>query len=542
MTVPASKAWAAGLLGVRVGLGAVLCVNISRPWTGHHDWNGVLWAQAAHNNLRAGLGTTLGVPTSYYSGPLPIPPSAYYVTHPPLLPVAVTGMFALFGEREWVARLIPIACSLMSVVLLWLLVRSCVGVRAATLSAGVFALLPMELYFGRMVNHEPCALMLMLGALLCLREYQEQHKTWWVGSALLCIVVGTWLAWPAYIFAGVLAGQLLIRRERRDRWFAVVLLGLAVVSAALYLLYIGQVRPDAWQELWGAFVERTSLQGQRTFTWGQWLVRQFRHLGSGIPPLAWGLAVVGGGWTVLKRRTLPGLRRLGGAALSLFLTAAVFLVVFRDGSYVHDYWGFYFIAPVAMMGGLALDVLVSCAWSRDVAPVVRGLCIGAAVAAVVLLGRRGYEGTRTLHLRQWWILDGVVEEPRDLIPDLGRTIYRAFPDETLVLCNLAERGPHLGYYARRSILYRPAYADWEPLTDRLGRHAGGLVWLGAPGGEELWSALPQGRKKVVRLGNLRFGLWRPGVTPATDTAQPAASAHRASDDSTAGEVSARRNH
>lgn len=511
MTVPASRVWLAGLLLVLVWLGAMLSVNISRPWTGHHDWNGVLWAQSAHNNLRAGLRTTLAVPTSYYSGPLPIPPQGYYVSHPPVLPLTVTGMFALFGEREWAARLVPIACSLLSVVVLWLLVRSCVGVRAATLSALVFALLPMGLYFGRMVNHEPCALMLMLVALLCLRNWQLSGKARWAVAGLLSVAVGMWLAWSMYIFAGVLAGLLLIGGERKGRRLGATLLGLAVVSAILFLLYIGQVRPRALLALWGAFTERTSLQGQRAFTWGQWLAKQYEHLSFLVPLVAWGLGAVGAGWTVWKGKGPGGLRWLGGAALSLFVTAVVFLIVFRDGSYIHDYWGFYFVAPVAMMAGVALDVLLSRAWSRDVVPVVRGLCIGVAVAAVVLLGRRGYEGTRALHSIDCWILDGVTEEPADLIPRLGETIYWTFPDETPVFCNFSKRGPHLEYYARRSISYdKFTCADWEPLLARPGQRAGGLVWLGAPGGEELWSALPQGRKKVVPFGGLQFGFWRPG--------------------------------
>ncbi len=512
MVVPASKVWAAGLLLVLVWLGAMLSVNISRPWTGHHDWNSTLWSQAAHNNLRAGLGTTLGAPSYYYYGPLPIPPQGYTLHHPPGLPLTLTGVFALFGEREWAARLVPITCSLISVVLLWLLVRSCVGARAATLSALVFALLPMELYFGRMVSYDPVVLAWMLGALLSLRCWHLTGRRGWWMATLACVVAGMWLAWPMYIFAGVLAGLLLIGGEERGRRLAVVLVGLALVSASLFLLYIGQVRADAGKALWGVFTERTSLQGQRAFTWGQWLAKQYQHLGLGIPLVAWGLGAVGAGWTVWKGKGPGGLRWLGGAALSLFVTAAVFLVVFRDGSYVHDYWGFYFVAPVAMMGGVALDALLRHAWSRDVVPVVRGLCIGAALAAVVLLGRRGYEGTRALHSIDWWILDGVTEEPADLIPRLGETIYWTFPDETPVLCNFSKRGPHLEYYARRSISYdKFTCAEWEPLLARPGQRTGGLVWLGAPGGEELWSALPQGRKKVVQFSSLRFGFWRPGT-------------------------------
>jgi 4-amino-4-deoxy-L-arabinose transferase-like glycosyltransferase len=135
------------------------------------DYNGAVWSQAAHNILRAGLIATWGQSSAYYFGPLPIPPSGYYLHHPPGLHLVLTALFALFGEHEWVARMLPISCSLASVILLWLLARSCVGIRAASLSAAVFACLPMELLYGKMVNFEPIVLMLILGALLCLRYW-----------------------------------------------------------------------------------------------------------------------------------------------------------------------------------------------------------------------------------------------------------------------------------------------------------------------------------------------------------------------------------
>ena len=166
-----SNAWATLLLAVLVWLGWVLSRDIQDPWIMNVDYNGAVWSQAAHNILRAGLIATWGQSSAYYFGPLPIPPSGYYLHHPPGLHLVLTALFALFGEHEWVARMLPISCSLASVILLWLLARSCVGIRAASLSAAVFACLPMELLYGKMVNFEPIVLMLILGALLCLRYW-----------------------------------------------------------------------------------------------------------------------------------------------------------------------------------------------------------------------------------------------------------------------------------------------------------------------------------------------------------------------------------
>jgi hypothetical protein len=171
------RRWIVLFAVVLVWLAAVLTANITRPWIGTLDYNGAVWSQSAHNILRAGLSETLGASSGFYSGPLPIPAWGYYLHHPPLLHLVITVLFAIFGEHEWVARSLPIGCSLTSAVLLWLLVRSCAGTRTATLSAAVFACLPMELRYGQMVNFEPCVLMLILGALLCPRYWDLSGKT-----------------------------------------------------------------------------------------------------------------------------------------------------------------------------------------------------------------------------------------------------------------------------------------------------------------------------------------------------------------------------
>jgi len=508
-------AWSAGVIALVLWLGVMLSWDISRPWTGHHDWNGVVWSQSAHNNLRAGLSTTWGIPTGRYSGALPIPPAGYYVHHPPGLPLAVTATFLLFGEREWAARLVPIACSLVSAVLLWFLVATGAGRRAATLSVAVFSLLPMELYFGRMVNHEAPALTWMLGALLSLEYWRRTGRRAWLVVLFACFVLGMWTAWAVYFLALVLAVMILLTRGSGARRLALALLAFGALSCVLYVLCVRAVRPDAWSDAWQAIAFR--LQGQGAsgvpFSWGEWWGRQREYLGALIPVVAWGLAVVGAVYVALRSRGSPGFRSLGWSALALALTAAIPVLGFRNASYIHDYTGFYFVAPVAVLGGLTLDGLLRRAWTAEALPLLRGACVGGAVAALALLGLRGYEKTRALHRIQWWVLDGKVAEPPDLIPALGEAIYRTFPDETMVVTNLSARGPHLGYYARRELLYgHTTYAEWKPVLSQAGEHVGCVVWLGAPGAEELWAQLPEGRRKVLELGGLRFGFWRPGLS------------------------------
>ena len=123
-------------------------------------------------HLRVGLMATAGVPSAFYFDTPPIPPEGFYTHHPPLLSLLLTAMFAVFGEAEWVARLLPMTFSLIGAVLLWLLVKDCTNARTAAFAVIAFAAMPMELRYGRMVNFEPIDLVWMLGALLCLRYWE----------------------------------------------------------------------------------------------------------------------------------------------------------------------------------------------------------------------------------------------------------------------------------------------------------------------------------------------------------------------------------
>ena len=93
-TVPAERWWFLGLFIVLALLAFHFSRGLNRPWVEEDNWYGAVYAQAAHNNLRAGLHAA-GVPATLYFGPLPIPPDAYYVHHPTLLPLLVTASFAV---------------------------------------------------------------------------------------------------------------------------------------------------------------------------------------------------------------------------------------------------------------------------------------------------------------------------------------------------------------------------------------------------------------------------------------------------------------
>lgn len=514
MKVTEERGWLC-LSVIAVGwFAVVLTHDIARPWINYADFNGVVWSQSAHNNLRQGLGTTLGVSTGFYFGPLPIPAKGYYTHHPTGLPMVVTAVFALLGEHEWAARLVPILCSLVTVVLLWKLVRECAGMRAAALSLVIFTTLPMELHFGTMVNHEPVTMMWIVAGLTCLRRWRTTKRITWAFGLLLCSFLGMWMAWQIYPFVLVLICALLFMRRLAERRLAWAMVGTVIVAICFYLTQVRLVRADAWQELWNALMFRTSSVNQQgsSYTMAQWCRVVGGFVFGNLPPVVWALASIGT-WSIWRRTTKSDDRQwLGGAIAVMFACGAAFVVLLRNWSYIHGYASFYLSVPLAMAAGVGLD------WALEKASIrwenSRLVAISAALVVLlglVFLGFQGFHHARDLDRKRHSILDWKTDEPRDLVPVLGEAIRRQFPEGTLVLCNfLPAYGPHLYYYSQRNLwndLYE--YSRWKPVLDDPSLQVGGVVWLGSNGAEELLASLPKGRREFFEHHGLKFCFWHP---------------------------------
>jgi hypothetical protein len=508
-STPTSRVWTVGFVVILLGLLAGLVVHVNKPFIGYHEWGTTIWAQTAHNNLRAGLLTTLGVPSGTYCGPLPIPQTGYFIDHPPMLPLTVTALFAVFGEQEWAARLVPIVCSLGTIVCLWLLVRSCVGERAATLCAAVFALQPMELYFGRVVDHEACGLFFITAVVLCIRCWHLTNEMRWRNAALTCLFVGMWTAWPVYLLAGVGFWVLLAMRQRAEKRLAWIVFTLTAASVVLYVLYIRLGRSDAWDILYAMFQFRTGVKstGDPGIPWLPWALRQIEYLTTRFSPTAWGLALIGAVYLIKHHAASQGLRWLMWANLTLLLVAVLWIVGFRNGSYIHSFWGFYFLPFVAIAAGLGLDWLLSFQEKAIGTPLLQRLALTLVVLAFVLQATWAVAGTARLHREQHTISGR--SEPYELHPILGKAIAAQFPDDTFIIANLPSQNMPLEYYAHRNLIYFQTIEGWNEVLRHQGKRCRGLIWMEAPGASELLAALPSGTRTIQRVGDLSFCFWSP---------------------------------
>lgn len=514
------KIWVVLFLAAVGFLTASLLHTINVPWVEEDNVFGAAYAQAARNNLRAGFSVTAGVPATFYVGPLPIPADAYYVHHPVLFPLLVTATVKALGEKEWAIKLVPICCSVLSAWLLWFIVGATINKRAAAFAVAFFATLPMELHYGDLVDYEPCLVMWMLAALVCFWNWEVRPRRRWKILAALCCFCALWTDWPGYLFTVSVAVAFLLKKEKSSRRFAILLLGMVAISGIVFLLQIRYVNPEAWSDLWTAVTMRLgsgrqpgssgiALSAAPHFTFGEWVRKIFQSLGQNYLLADW-LFVGVGAIYLARNKKQPGFRWLGGAVLQMAIPGVLYMVLLRNWSFVHDFASFFCIGSIAILGGLGLESVWAWIERKPRANILRPAGAVATFGLLIWLAATGFARAEEQR-SQFLILDGIADEPSNLIPDVARHLAKTFPPDATILCNFDPYYSSLSYYAQREIFNNLGTStEWNAVAaDRRERALGGILWLGAPSAADILAGLPTDEIVPVEIDGVRFAVWKP---------------------------------
>lgn len=175
-------------------------------------------SSCARNTLHYGLAET-GLLQVRNDGPADPEHFRYYIHHPPGVPLLVAANFAALGESEAAARLVPILFTLLSIAVLYRMVRKAMNHRTATLAAGLFVLMPMTALFGRMVNHEAVTLFWMLLLVDRYLEWRHTRMTQTLASMGAVFCAGALCGWPMFYLGGLIPGHACLAwtQSRRSR-------------------------------------------------------------------------------------------------------------------------------------------------------------------------------------------------------------------------------------------------------------------------------------------------------------------------------------
>lgn len=378
---------------------------ISKPFIGHHDWNGVFYSNIARNYLRFGLiGTKLGQVTNFGFDQA----QNFYTHYPPLLTWIMAAWFQLVGVGDWQARLLPLLFNLGSLGLL---------VRLAGPVALVVALTPMWRYFSLMPSQEA---LIGFFSLLSVWSLVRGKKRLFYLSVILNGLSG----WAGYF----LYPWLWLLKKQRN-W----LVKTGEILAVIFFLHLGHVYwltgSIAGGGLFEALKLRLNLFGTEGFTWMNYLVLEKQRLAAFFTLT---LLIAAGVSTLLKRDRL---------VLALLGWGLSYPLIFSNVVFVHDYFNIFFIPWLAVSAGylfnkakwpLALIFLLLVFWERD--KFYRAL-------AVTDSFRPGYELGRQINQN---------------VPARG-TAYVVGPQEFSQPQNL-----FVSFYADRQIIY---LSPGEPLPE-----------------------------------------------------------------------------
>ncbi|MDH3255521.1 MAG: glycosyltransferase family 39 protein, partial [Acidobacteriota bacterium] len=195
------KRWIWGI----VLLAAVLrFVHIDAQPVGHHGWRQADTAAVARNFHEQGY--RLFRPQIDWAIP------GYVEMEFPLYPWVVSLAYGALGEHIALARMLSAVASVVSVLFVFLLVKRILGDDEALWAAGLWAILPLSIYFGRATMPESWMLAFSIAGVYQFSRWVERSSltlllTSAVCIALACLLKPTslylglpllWLAWRQY--------------------------------------------------------------------------------------------------------------------------------------------------------------------------------------------------------------------------------------------------------------------------------------------------------------------------------------------------------
>lgn len=325
--------------------------NLDKPFWGEHDWNGVRYGNIARNYLRYGL-SDLKFAQVENSGSLENQSLIYYTHYPPLLPITISLSYKLFGVTEFATRLVPIIATSGSIALVFLIGSMLFGIRVGVVSSLIALLLPMTLYFGKNASHEPLTLFFILlsfyGYLLYRREVKYSLALFIAG-----LILAEATAWAGYFLVPAITLVAFLRKDFKQLKF---ILPFWLFSFLMFLIHIGIVYFATGNfsggNLLGSLLQRGGLLSgvqPEGFSLPGYFDR-IRLWFSTTFTLT--LTIFSAAWLIIK--IFGKFKDNDWYILILGFIGLIYLFVFSNAVYIHNYLIFYFLPYISLSATLML--------------------------------------------------------------------------------------------------------------------------------------------------------------------------------------------
>jgi 4-amino-4-deoxy-L-arabinose transferase-like glycosyltransferase len=325
---------------------------IDRPFQYDTEGHGSFFGVLARNYLRFGWSQTHGIPV-LSAGQGPATPIVLYPDHPPLVPLLITPVYALFGVGEWQTRLPTSIATFAAIYVLYLLLKRHATPRIALIAAALYAAAPMSLYFGGLpeVVGMPLVLFVLLST-LCYLNFHERPELRTFVPLVMAFALAGLSDWPAFIIVPVFLVHFLVTRPRREwRWILAFGCTSCALFAALYV-YIALATKAPWDWMVPLFLKHSTSRVDSPLTVRGWVAtalayNRARHT---LP-----LLIASGVWVIARgfprHRTQPG----ATAARLLIAWGLLHVLIGRHGVFEHEWWWSPLTPGIAISAALILD-------------------------------------------------------------------------------------------------------------------------------------------------------------------------------------------
>lgn len=369
--------------------------EIARPFVqGHLGWAAAMRGIIARNYIDLGWTATKLLPYKA-TYPLSAPEGPIHWNHPPTINILTGLSFELFGPSEWAAHLVPVGFALISFWLIYLLGRKIpspsiepewLGVAAAWL----FAISPLQVEYGKLLNYEVPILTLTLGALVAFG--QKSARGTLLGIALM--VGAVFVDWGACFLAAALGLSLLFER----RWKPFLGLGAATGATAAGLFLIlndvgngGLTALGTRRAAGNTFGQLAEITADRFFDFFGW------------PVLV--LAAIGLVWQFVRTPQT----RVSPVTLTFGLGTTLYFLVFKNAAVVHVFYILLFLPAVILAATQGIAAVAHATHHLPRAPKNAPTLV--AILLVTLAGVHHLAGAQNLHLRSFSILSQKRSKP-----------------------------------------------------------------------------------------------------------------------------------
>lgn len=318
----------------------MLSKNIDKPFIGHHDWNGAFWGTMTRSYLNYIESDKFL--TSF-------PSNLVFTHYTPFMPILFTISSKVLHLNEYSLRLVPVMFSVLMIVFVYRIGKVLYGEFEGQVASLFLLATPMFLYFGKMPDHEPIVTSLVTVTFYFYVNSENNRKYFF----LFLVFLGLSLleSWPAYFILFPLTFvSLFVRKEKIYQLFVPYLLGVFVLMVHLLLIFLGKGYAGI-EGFFSSGIERSATDklffGAMEYTTRNFIITEARYAViyfTRVLLVLSGLFLFNFVFKLFTKR----LNKSDIYLMVLFVYPLLFILVFKELAFIHDYKLYHFLPFIAV--------------------------------------------------------------------------------------------------------------------------------------------------------------------------------------------------